>query len=199
MLRDKAMLASMKIHMFGGSKLDRQVTEDVANQYGTAKNSGRYTKQLIPPAYLKPISGASSNLRNGFYANSAVWNDAGERIITTDMLWKYQTVHDNNVARFNDCVGEIVDNWDDILDAARLELNGLFNPDDYPSKDNIASKFGVRFAVLPFPSADDFRVDISDQERAMLQDQLNEEISDRVAASMSEAWDRDWETRRSRR
>ena len=53
-----------------------------------------------------------------------------------------------------------------LVDEARQSLNGLFNPADYPAPDKISGLFTMRVDVDPMPTAEDFRVALSEDENA---------------------------------
>ena len=76
-LRDKAMLASLHMKSWGGTKLDRKVTGEVTSQYGASEKSGRWTTDLIPDGNLKALKAAQSALRLSFHKHSLPWTDHG--------------------------------------------------------------------------------------------------------------------------
>jgi len=50
----------------------------------------------------------------------------------------------------------------------------LANANDYPSVDELRAKFGIEIRYMPVPTTGDFRVDISDDDKASLQQQLDD-------------------------
>ncbi len=54
------------------------------------------------------------------------------------------------------------------VEQVRPELNGLFREEDYPPAAKLRQKFGIRLEILPIPSGEDFRVEMSAKEQARI-------------------------------
>ena len=75
------------------------------------------------------------------------------------------------------------------LDAQRLLPNGLYKEEDYPTIDGLRAKFGMDMIVMPVP-ADDFRVQIADEELSAIQQQVTDRVTNASQEAMKEAWQR---------
>jgi len=51
------------------------------------------------------------------------------------------------------------------ISSSAPELNGLFREEDYPAAEKLRKKFGVKLEVLPIPTGNDFRVQMSAEEQ----------------------------------
>jgi hypothetical protein len=69
-------------------------------------------------------------------------------------------------------------------------LGDLFNPEDYPSADEIASQFGIDTGFEPLPDAEDFRVDLVEEEIESIREQLREEQQVKAEQAMRDLWNR---------
>ena len=49
-----------------------------------------------------------------------------------------------------------IEDYEDNIDQARLDLGKLFSIEDYPSKEALQGKFGIRYRITPVPDADHF-------------------------------------------
>ena len=49
-----------------------------------------------------------------------------------------------------------IEDYDDYVDQARLDLGKLFRIEDYPSKEALQDKFSIRYRITPVPNADHF-------------------------------------------
>ena len=60
-----------------------------------------------------------------------------------------------------------IEDYDDYVDQARLDLGRLFRIEDYPSKEALQGKFAIRYRISPVPDADHFmaRLASDDTER----------------------------------
>jgi hypothetical protein len=83
----------------------------------------------------------------------------------------------------NQAVDDLVANWDSEVrkDLMRIQakcaakgIPDKSNPADYPTAQQVADRFGVEVRYLPVPTAGDFRVAISEEDKASLQKQLDD-------------------------
>jgi hypothetical protein len=77
-----------------------------------------------------------------------------------------------------------------LVQTAQNYLGGLFDPEDYPSAEEVRSKFGFRLVFSPVPEAGDFRLDVAAQDMQDLREQYEENFKGRLADAMREPWDR---------
>jgi hypothetical protein len=83
----------------------------------------------------------------------------------------------------NDAVDVLCTHWEDEVESDLERLTeiaqakgkpNLANPNDYPDVDELRSKFGIHIRYMPVPTTGDFRVGISDEDKASLQQQLDD-------------------------
>ena len=87
------------------------------------------------------------------------------------------------IATADRTVAELVLWWDDEVrdDMSRLMAisatkgkPNLANADDYPTEAEMASRWGIEVRYMPVPTTGDFRVNISDEDKATLQQQITD-------------------------
>jgi hypothetical protein len=75
-------------------------------------------------------------------------------------------------------VDDLVAKWDDTVQADLDRLMQidpkLANPSDYLTADQLRERFGIEVRYIPVPTTGDFRVEISDDDKASLQAQLDD-------------------------
>jgi hypothetical protein len=69
-------------------------------------------------------------------------------------------------------------------------MGALFNPSDYPSIDELRSKFGFRLVFSPLPESGDFRLDIPNADLKELADEYEVAFNDRLGDAMKEPWEK---------
>ena len=100
------------------------------------------------------------------------------------------TEHRTKKANWLALVDQFVDVYPQLkLDAQRLLPNGLYKEEDYPTVDGLRAKFGMEIVVLPVP-ADDFRVQIADEELSAIQQEVTDRVTNASQEAMKEAWQR---------
>jgi len=183
-----AMLVSLNVRSYGAKKEDKKITAEVAQQHGATTDVGRYTKQLVLKDQLEPITKAVTALRQFHYDNTLPWLDEGVRILPSGNYQEYKAAMSGLQDDYDSAVRAFVSDWPDIIAQARARLNGMFNVADYPV--DIRARFGCAVRYMPVPDANDFRVSIADNERAELQRQIEETLSDASQAAMRDLWER---------
>ena len=77
-----------------------------------------------------------------------------------------------------------IEDYDDNIDKARLDLGKLFRIEDYPSKEALQGKFGLRYRIIPLPDADHFMAklasDDTDRVKRDIESQIEERLHDAV-------------------
>ena len=77
-----------------------------------------------------------------------------------------------------------IEDYDDNIDKARLDLGKLFRIEDYPSKEALQGKFGLRYRIIPVPDADHFMAklasDDTDRVKRDIESQIEERLHDAV-------------------
>jgi hypothetical protein len=72
----------------------------------------------------------------------------------------------------------------------RPELNGLFREEDYPAAEKLRKKFGVKLDLLPIPSGNDFRVQMSAEEQARVAREIDANVRQSLTRGTEDLWKR---------
>jgi hypothetical protein len=173
-LNEKALLIDLSIKLWGISKQDKKVTHEVANTYQVDATAGRYTKHILKSAEYDAIKKTSGEIRTFFYQNTLPWGTTA-RIRPTKDYDKFNTKLSELINKFDIDVNTFLNVVDDRIKEAQNYLKNMFNPNDYPSRNELKRKFGVHVKVLPLPTEDDFRVSLNAQEVNKIKEQLKKE------------------------
>jgi hypothetical protein len=182
-LADKAMLVKLSISKWSARKHDKKVSKEVAQKYGTDQERGRYNKVLIAQEAIKKIGQAESAARTFHYDQTLPWKDDGARILPSANYLHYTQEIRRFKADFEAQVRAFIANYPDLIEDARRELNGLFDPADYPDLWKIDKKFAFEVEVDPLPTAADFRVNLQGEEV----NRIKGEIEDRLGRAQADA------------
>jgi hypothetical protein len=182
-LTEKAMLVKLSVTKWSARKHDKKVSKEVAANYGTAEDRGRYNKILIAQEHLKAISQAENAARTFHYQQTLPWKDDGARILPSANYLGYTAEIRKLKADFEKEVAAFLDLYSALVSQARYELNGLFNQADYPDPGKIGTKFTFEMEVDPLPAAEDFRVTLQGDEV----NRIKSEIAARLEAAQQAA------------
>jgi len=147
-LQDKAMLVHLQIRRWSARKHDRRISAEVARRHNTDEDAGRYNKQLLAKQHLEDVYLTSNRVRRFHYEKTLPWSDTGERILPAALHPEYTKELRELKTKFEHEVSAFVAAYPQLIQEARFHLQGLFNPDDYPSAEEIAEKFGISPEVL---------------------------------------------------
>src|SRR5215469_8911435 len=135
-LAARALLVTLNIHRWQAARTDKKITAEVATTHAVSeKRAGRYRKNAInveSPSF-KAVVSAASELRAKHYFYTLPWTQEGARILTTAMFDEYSREMRVLRAAFEKAVQAFVSDLPNLKEAAKVELNGLYNESDYPT------------------------------------------------------------------
>ena len=179
-----AMLVSLRITAWSGRLYDREASNHVAAHHDAAASAGRYNKRLLPKAAFAALTATVSACRSTHYEQSLPWDDKGARLLTVANYERYTELMESLCERMVRERARFIEDYDDNVDQARLDLGRLFRIDDYPSKEALQGKFSVRYRITPVPDADHFMAQLAahdtDRVKRDIESQVEEKLHDAV-------------------
>ena len=175
-LDEKAVLVQVKRRMYSPYKLD---TEE-SRAYG----AGNVNKHLFEGRNnrVKEAISAYTAVYSFVKDNTVPWT-TGVELLNIDHYMEFTSGLRQLIDNANAAVDDLYRNWDYEVQADLKRLQdiayakgkpNLANPSDYPSADEMYSRFGIEVRYMPVPTTGDFRVGISDEDKASLQKQLED-------------------------
>ena len=183
-LTHDAMLVSLRIAAWSGRLYDRQASTHVAVHHEASTAAGRYNKCLLPKTAFAAINSTMSAARTAHYAQSLPWDDQGSRLLPVANYERYTELMDGLRERMVRERARFIEDYEDNIDKARLDLGKLFRIAEYPSKEDLHGKFGMRYRIIPVPDADHFMAklasDDTDRVKRDIESQIEERLHDAV-------------------
>jgi hypothetical protein len=171
-LSRKAVLVAVNISQWTARKLDRKVTDETNAKYNAADDAGRYNKLLVAKEHLAELTNMVSKARALHYSMTRPWADEGPRILPNALFGKFSDEFRTLKRDFNEAADRFAAAYPGFVAERKKALNGLYNEADYPSAEDIRSKFNLELTILPFPDAADFRSELDDDTVAEIREQL---------------------------
>jgi hypothetical protein len=191
MITERAMLAAVHISIWTAVKHDRRISRDIADQHGAHQSAGRYNKQLLRGAdKLDDLRRLAGQVRQYFYKITLPWSDEGFRLLPSNLYFDLTTRMREFEASFELGVESFLQVYPQYIEEVRPELNGLFREEDYPGADKLRKKFGVKLELLPIPSGNDFRVQMSAEEHARVAREIDANVRDSLTRGTEDLWKR---------
>jgi hypothetical protein len=182
------MLVEFNASVWTARKLDRSTTEEVVTtKNAVAKDAARVNKHLLAGrTELDTVQQMIGRARQFLYSNTLPWSDSGLRLLPTVNFLSFNERMQQFEEEFERLVSDFVTIYPTLITAQALALGDMFKRDDYPTANEIMTKFAFRVGYLPVPTAGDFRVDIGNAAQEELKEKLNRMAEERVDAAMKD-------------
>lgn len=190
-ITSSSMLVELNISVWTANKLDRGATDSVTNNANAVKNAAQVRKNLMAgTSQRKEIADHAAACRLWHNTKTLPWADKGARLLPTSLFLDYKQEANNRRYAFDRMVTQFIADYPALVQTAHNYLGNLFNPEDYPSPDEVYSKFGFRMVFAPVPESGDFRLDLPAQELDEVRRGYEDSFKDRLADAMKDPWDR---------
>ena len=171
-LAEKAVMVRLKLRQFRPYAADSIATR--AAEEGTGvRGAGRYNKRLLKGCKaFDETTRAFHELYTFHMKHTVPWLDEGARILPVEMYDKYVREFRQRKEVAEAAVERLAQDWPAIVKADVARLKGLGRWEDYPT--DVREKYGIEVRFQPVPHVGDWRVEISEQDKATLQASLQE-------------------------
>jgi hypothetical protein len=188
------LLVDYTLRGWGGTKTDREASDEVIASHGTTKDAGRFLKNLLAGAdvELKTVKNRANAIGVYIHSKTLPWSSntigarRGTRLLAATESFEF--LKGLNVVKgdYDTSVQQLAAVWTQRVGEAIGNLKGLANPNDYPTSADIVGLFGVSIEVKPVPRMSDFsRTNIP----PALADALGQRLAGQAQVQMSGALD----------
>ena len=183
-----AMLAEFNASVWTARKLDRGATDEiVTSKNAAAKDAARVNKHLLAGrTELEVIQQMIGRARAYVYDNTLPWSDSGLRLLPTANFERFAAKMNAFEEEFALMVESFVDIYPTLITAQAMALGDMFQRNDYPSQNEIMTKFAFRVNYMPVPTAGDFRVDVGNAAMDDIKAKLERLAQERVDEAMKD-------------
>lgn len=190
-ISNSAMLVEMNISVWTAAVTDRKATAKVTDDANATQDAGQFKKNLMAGTTLrKEIADYAALCRTWHNGRTMPWSDRGPRLLPMSMFFDYKQQVNARRDYFMAKVDEFCAAYPQLLATAPQHLGALFNPNDYPSVDEVRSKFGFNLVFSPVPESGDFRLQAGEADMAELRAQYEDAYEARIKDAMQSAWDK---------
>jgi len=189
-ITEKAMLVRLAISQWTARRFDFKATRQLIEDHGAKADSGRFNKLLVDNIEVKKYQHAASEARIFHYENTLPWGDDHERILPADNYLAYTQKMRELKSKFEKAANDFIEEYPLLIEKAEKDLSGLFSSKDYPTPHELRGKFAFDISVVPVPTANDFRVSLSDDDVNQIKIDIEAKVKDSITSAMGEAWKR---------
>jgi hypothetical protein len=160
-LASSAVLVSVDISVWSATKQDRGISDEVTTSKNADKSAGRYVKNLLAnhPKH-KAVVNYRQTIYNWLQRRTYRWNQSQNLLPSVDVPKFKQEYNEHQVA-FHALVDSLTTDYDSIVSDMAFKQGTMFNRDDYPTKEQVHSKFSLNLYVSEVPM-NDFRCGIAE-------------------------------------
>ena len=190
-ISSSAVLVELNISVWTANKLDKGATEAVLSNNSASKDSAQVRKNLMAGTdKRKKISDYAAKARLYHNQTTLSWSDKGARLLPTSLFMDYKSNMNVYQRNMTTMIEDFYANYGDLIELSKHHMGDLFNPYDYPSIEELRSKFGFRLVFSPLPEGGDFRLDIPKADMEELGEQYESAFNDRLKDAMREPWEK---------
>lgn len=171
--------------MFGNTRQDPSITDEVKALHKLTGNSGRWVKYKLPEESLEPVRKVAGRGRMTHNTYTLPWEE-GYGLLPITARDAYTAAMDREREKFNAAVDAFAESYPMWIDEAKKMHNGTFNESDYPPQSEIKESFKWSQVVYPMPAASQF----DNHLRTLYGGALEENVTARVEQAVKEMWDR---------
>jgi hypothetical protein len=155
-LAERAVLMRLSAGLPGKNRTDKGLTETVKGEHGLGTKSGRWIKTKYPDWALEPLEKLVTEAR-AYHAAVTLPFDNGIGILPAALIKEYGDKMRQFRGQFENLRdSHFVPKYPDMIEWARLEHNGTFDPTDYPPVEDLLGSFYFKTEPLPVPDAQHF-------------------------------------------
>lgn len=188
----RALLVWLRISTWSARRYDKPLSAEVNQRHNASADASRVNKLLLPgdaKAYKAMIAIAGA-IRTQHYSNTLAWSDEGWRLLPTANYANYTGWLRDRQREFNDALDEFATDYPALRAQAAIRLNGMYKDADYPTVQDIRSKFALAVEYAPVPAQGDVRVDLGADQIAIIESAIGNRLQRATADAMSDAWSR---------
>ena len=194
-ISSSAVLVELNISLWTAAITDKNATKKVASDSNASADVGMFKKNLTAgTTKRKAIADYAAICRTWHNNNTMPWADRGPRLLPTARLLDYKAKMNVMQAKMDELVDDFCSDYPTLVQMAPHYLGALFDPADYPSPEEVRSKFGFRLVMSPVPESGDFRIDTGMEELNDLRKEYDLAFESRVKDAMRDPWNRLHET-----
>jgi len=201
-LSNKALLLSVDFSIPSGKKIDKKVSNDIAEQYGIdggRRSSGSFNKNLIDAKYLKEPLNIKRNVTKAFDNMTLPWLNDGIKVnlLPNSRFLEFSKVWRESKRQMDQYIWKLENGlYDEMMQDGETRLNGvqegLFSEWDYPPVETFVTKFKMEHFIRPVPNADDLdlRVAVGEEKAEIIKKEVKESVDKQYEESRKALCDR---------
>lgn len=159
-LASSAVLVSLDVNVWSATKQDRGISNEITSAKNADRHAGRYVKNLLADhSKHKALVNYRQTIYNWVKRRTYRWNNSQDLLPSVD-LPKFKQEFSEHEVSFYKHLDDFCDQYDSIVSDMAFKQGDMFDRTDYPTKEQVRAKFGIKLFVSEVPMSD-FRCGIA--------------------------------------
>lgn len=159
---ETGILVRVSFGKFAPKVANKKASHEYASAHGADVAMHKAHMLLVSDEYTQPIQKFESSVRQNFLNVMTIpWERGGSSLLPAKMIDAFMNQVASLRQEHDRLVAEWLSNYDAIVSAAKLKLNGDFDARRYPSREDVSRKFYMEVTYSPLPASGDYRIDVS--------------------------------------
>lgn len=185
-IHNRAVLLRCTVNKWDGAIRDVSASRQFMAQHNMDKDSGVFSKYLVSKSALKPIEQAVAQVRRFHQSMTIPWSLDGVGLITNDRLLDYTRGMREHKEAFSNAVNHFLMHYDIHISNARKRLGDRFDLSEFPTIENLRSRFGIDIQPLPVPSSGHILIDLTSA--GIDKSEIDREVERATNKAMERMW-----------
>jgi hypothetical protein len=188
-LATSGMIVNVEVNVWSATKQDQTISKEVTTAHNADDKAARVVKHLLAgdPTHKKLLNHRQT-IYNWVKKRTYDWSGSN-RYLPVSMLQKFKSEFNALENEYEILKQEFVAKYPDIVAGMAFKQGSMFDANEYPSADQVASKFRIKLFVHPVPE-NDFRVAIANDIKEELERHYASEANSKVEEIMRDATER---------
>jgi hypothetical protein len=185
----RAMLTMVNISVPELKKTDKELARQLAADTGGKEQAFSARKTLVSCGELDAMRKLRGIVRNHVLYHYTQ-DFAGElKYLSTEAYFEFHPIITQYQQEFSQLLEQFMTVYQSTIVGAQLALGDSFDPRDYPSEDELRSKFKFDVQYLPIADAQHWALDVEQDVMEDLTTQLDTFMAERETQRMREIWE----------
>jgi hypothetical protein len=192
-IKNQALLVNVTTHQWRPTRKDDNVTNSTNRLFKASHESGRYIKNLVRPEWYRPIEAAVKRVQIYVRTHTVPWDNYGFRCLNAKYLFQFREGYNEAVEDFQRIVDQQVAKIDSEFILSKQRLGDMYCASDYPTKEEIKSRYSINMTLRPIQEAENFLVEASDSDAKFIAQKVREDMAESTKLATDEPWERLYE------
>lgn len=190
-ISESAVLVRLSISTWTAKKIDKKQGDTVSIANGADMKAGKYIKDLMVGSnHVSQTTKYANSARNEYTERTLPWDDMGDRILSTSTLLPFKADFNKKRDDFWRRRDYICDNYERLKQISANYLGDMHDPKDYPSVDDVYSKYGWKLTMKVVPESGHLYLDLPAEDLEEMRQELDAENQEKTKHAMDAAWHR---------